>query len=355
MSQQRLFPRQRESGGALPVQPVPRAPRNFEDRDPAAPRLLSLAPYDRRDQFDVWRTRLSAFWDTVPLAEDHAANGFTAEYVSANLGGVILNSGRFSAHALERVARPGSRSPLDHWSLVLGRSGEAWLEAGGRELRAGPGDMFLVSLDQEHRGQLSEYEGLAMFLPRDALSDVAAALDSASATALSGPLAELLADYLTNLEKRIIGMSEEELLTAGRAAIAMIATCIRPSRDRLHAVRPAIETALFERGRAYIEAHLSNPDLGPDSLLQDLGVSSSSLSCAFEHVGGVACYIQRSRLYAARAAILAGKDKDKRAQDIASSVGFRRAADFTRAFRREFGFSPSEAQASKEAFERSPP
>ncbi|HLJ71820.1 MAG TPA: helix-turn-helix domain-containing protein [Roseiarcus sp.] len=342
MSQQSFLLRQQKSGGVLPIQPVPRAPRNFEDRDPAAPRLLSLAAYDRRDQFDVWRTRLSAFWDTVPLSNDHAATGFTAEYVSANLGGVILNSGRFSAHALERIARPASRSPLDHWSLVLGRSGEAWLDAGGRELRAGPGDMFLVSLDQEHRGQLSDYEGLAMFLPRDALSDVAPALDSASATALSGPLAGLLADYLTDLEKRIIGMSEEELLTAGRAAAAMVATCVQPSRDRLDAARPAIEAALFERGRAYIQAHLSNPDLGADLLLQELGVSRASLDRAFEHEGGVAHYIQRRRLHAARAALAA--NPNRLMQDIASSVGYRHAADFARAFRREFGFSPSEAR-----------
>lgn len=339
MNQQRIL---QKSGGALPIQPVPRAPRDFKDRDPAAPRLLSLAAYDRRDQFDVWRTRLSALWDTVPLSDDRAANGFTAEYVSANLGGVILNSGRFSAHGLERVARPASRSPLDHWSLVLGRSGEAWLEAGGRELRAGPGDMFLVSLDQEHRGQLSDYEGLAMFLPRDALGDVAAALDGASATTLSGPLAELLADYLTDLEKRIIGMSEEELLTAGRAATAMIATCIQPSRDRLDAARPAIEAALFERGRAYIQAHLSDPDLGFDVLLRELGVSRASLDRAFEHEGGVAHYIRRRRLHVARAALVG--NKDRRIEDIASSVGYRLAGDFARAFRREFGFSPSEAR-----------
>ncbi len=341
MSQQSLFSRQQKSG-ALPIQPVPRAPRDFKDRDPAAPRLLSLAAYDRRDQFDVWRTRLSAYWETVPLSDDHAANGFIAEYVSANLGGVILNSGRFGAHALERVARPGSRSPLDHWSLVLGRAGEAWLEAGGRELRAGPGDMVLVSLDEGHRGQLSDYEGLTMFLPRNALGDAAAALDGASATMLAGPLAELLADYLTALEKRIIGMSEEELLAAGRAATAMVATCIQPSRDRLDAARPAIETALFERGRAYIQGHLSDPDLGPDRLLHELGVSRSSLDRAFEPEGGVARYIQRRRLHAARAALVA--DKDRRIQDIASSVGYRLAGDFARAFRREFGFSPSEAR-----------
>ena len=137
-------------------------------------------------------------------------------------------------------------------------------------------------------------------------------------------------------------MSEEELIRAGRATIAMVSTCIQPSRDRLFEARHAIEAALFERARAYIQAHLSSPDLGPEILLKELSVSRSNLYRAFEHVGGVAHYVQHSRLLAARAVL--SSQKDRRIQDIAYNYGFRSAADFTRAFRREFGFSPRDAR-----------
>src|SRR5439155_7257857 len=115
-------------------------------------------------------------------------------------------------------------------------------------------------------------------------------------TVLSGNLVGLLTDYLHNLQTRVVGMNPDELLRAGRATAEMIAACIQPSRDRLEQAHGAIESVLFERARRYIRAHLSELDLTPEHVVQELRISRSNLYRAFKHAGGGAHYIQRTRL-----------------------------------------------------------
>ncbi|WP_442920266.1 helix-turn-helix domain-containing protein [Mesorhizobium sp. WSM4935] len=88
--------------------------------------------------------------------------------------------------------------------------------------------------------------------------------------------------------------------------------------------------------------HLSDRELTLELLMKELGMSRSRLYRAFHHAGGVARYIQRRRFLAARAALL--RESHHRIHEIAYRYGFPLASDFTRAFRREFGYSPSEAR-----------
>jgi hypothetical protein len=171
---------------------VPRAPRNLKDRNPAAARVLSTSYCAARDQFDVWRSRVSSFWDVAPPRETSARGGFAAEYLTCNLAELVLSSGRVSPHALARLPRHSHRSPIDHWWLIHAKSGEAWLEVGERQIHARPADMLLISLDQDFRGHVTECEGMSLFLPRDASASASASLDRACNTLLSGSLAALL-------------------------------------------------------------------------------------------------------------------------------------------------------------------
>jgi AraC-like DNA-binding protein len=269
-----------------------------------------------------------------------AAAGFPAEYMTCNLGEIILSSGWVSPHTRTRLAGRSRRSPLDHWWLVRSRSGEAWFEAGDRQIHARPGDIYLFSADQDFRGRMSNYDALSLALPRAAFAAVADRLDMLCMTILAGNLAGLLADHLSSLERRLAGMSAEEIVAAGRATVEMISAYVQPSPDRLHEARPAIEAVLFERARAYIEANLGNPELAPELLMQTLRASRSNLYRAFEHVGGISRFIQRCRLLATRDALVAGRGG--RVQDVAYRYGFTRGSDFARAFRREFGMSPRE-------------
>ncbi|WP_229199687.1 AraC family transcriptional regulator [Bradyrhizobium acaciae] len=320
--------------------PLPREPRNIKDIAPAPPRLFSTRPYPPPEQFEVWKTRMASLVDVAP-AEDHSpAQGFEVEYLTCNMADVVFTSGRFAAQTIARAAKPSQGAPVDTWWLFRVRAGEARFETRERRMHAEQGAVFLISLDDDFRGSITNYDGLVLALPRRSFADVADQLDGVCNILLSGNLIELLADYLDRLEARIILMSPEELRQAGRATAQMIAACIQLSSDRLEQASGTIESMLFERARLYIETHLGDFDLTPDRVARQLRISRSALYRAFESVGGVAGYILRKRLRAAHAELVGSTDRQ--VQEIAYRHGFKLASDFTRAFRREFGVSPRE-------------
>jgi AraC-like DNA-binding protein len=319
--------------------PLPREPRDLRDGTPAYPRFFSTRPYAPAEQFDVWKTRISRLVDVgLPEGAD-PAQGFTVEFMTCNMADVVLTSGHFAAQTFALVSRA---APIDYWWLYLGQSGEAWFESGDRQLHAGPGAMFLISLEKDFRGRITDYDGQVFALPRSAFTAAADELDNVRTTILSGGLIDLLADYLRNLEARVLQMGADEFRHAGRATAAMISACIQPSANRLEQAQGAIDSVLFERARLYIENHLGEFDLTPERVAQGLRISRSNLYRALESVGGVARFIQRKRLQAAYADLIA--TGHAQVQEIAYRHGFRLASDFTRAFRREFGISPSEAR-----------
>lgn len=283
---------------------------------------------------------MASLVEVAPPEGHIPSRGFEVEYLTCNMADVVFTSGRFAAQSFTRVIAPSHGAPVDIWWLFRVRSGELCFETAERRIQAGPGAMFLISLDENFRGSITDYDGLVLGLPRRAFADVADQFDEVCNTLLSGNLIELLADYLDRLEARIMLMSADELRQAGRATAHMIAACIQLSSDRLRQARGSIESVLFERARLYIETNLAEFDLTPERIAQKLRISRSALYRAFESVGGVAGYVMRRRLHAAHAELVGSPDRQ--VQEIAYRHGFKLASDFTRAFRREFGVSPRE-------------
>jgi AraC-like DNA-binding protein len=73
------------------------------------------------------------------------------------------------------------------------------------------------------------------------------------------------------------------------------------------------------------------------------GVSRSNLYRMFEPYGGVARYVQRQRLRRAHD-LLADPDCIRKIGSIANDYCFADASTFSRAFRHEFGYSPSDVR-----------
>ncbi|WP_413989971.1 helix-turn-helix domain-containing protein [Labrys okinawensis] len=254
----------------------------------------------------------------------------------------VFNSGHFGTQTFKRLPQRSSRPAINHWLLFRMRSGEAWFKTGERRIDARRGAVFLISLDEDFLGGVTDYDGQLLILPREAFAAVGCDLDSLCNILLSGSLIELLCDYLINLEMRVVRMSPDELGVAGRATVEMIAACLRPSLDRLEQTRASLESALFRRAHAHIQKHLHELDLTPERVASQLRISRSKLYRAFEDVGGVTGYIQQQRLHAAHAEL--ASNTDKQVQEIAYRYGFNFASDFARAFRRKFGYSPREAR-----------
>lgn len=124
---------------------------------------------------------------------------------------------------------------------------------------------------------------------------------------------------------------------------ALVAARVAPTSARIEAVAIPLSSLLIERATQVVRQNMAFPDFGPGQLCRMLAMSRSKLYRHFEKFGGVASFIQRERLGEAFAR-LGDRGAIHSIHQIAASVGFHDHSTFSRAFRREFGFSPSEAR-----------
>jgi AraC-like DNA-binding protein len=105
-------------------------------------------------------------------------------------------------------------------------------------------------------------------------------------------------------------------------------------------VRAAVRAAMFARTRNYIRAHLHQPTLTPENVIDALQLSRASVYRLFEHEGGLAAYIRNCRLQEAANELV--RFPNLSVIEIAYGLGFKSASDFGRAFRRIYEMTPQD-------------
>jgi AraC-like DNA-binding protein len=106
--------------------------------------------------------------------------------------------------------------------------------------------------------------------------------------------------------------------------------------------RSAYHTAVRERVRQYIEAHLHDPELCPAGISREMGMSLRQLNRLFEgDANTLASLIQIRRLQRCHTDLARPDHYRKSVSEIAFNWGFRNLSHFSRRFRAEFGVSPS--------------
>jgi AraC-like DNA-binding protein len=236
------------------------------------------------------------------------------------------------------------RDPADHWVLTYCWKGATTIGTGRRSLDAPAGVPFLWSLGEMSESERSDVERVQLFLARDAFSDLAPLLDAACWSALDTPLGRLLGDFMLALERRLPGMVAADRPRLNQAVGALVAACVAPSAQRVADARSQIDASQMERVRQAVRARLRSPNLNPATLCRAAGISRSGLYRLFEG-DGVARYIQEQRLFAAHAA-LCDVARERSISSIASEFCFADSSSFSRAFRHQFGNSPSDVRAA---------
>ena len=153
---------------------------------------------------------------------------------------------------------------------------------------------------------------------------------------------------LTALEGRLSDLTQVDLPRLTNAVGAMVAAAVAPSAERIAVARRQIDLGRKERVRQAVRRHLRTPTFGPKVLCRLVGMSRSNLYRLFEDSGGVARYIQSQRLLDAHA-VLSNPANPKSISGLAEDLCFADASSFSRAFKRDFGYSPGEARPGSQA------
>jgi AraC-like DNA-binding protein len=307
------------------------------------PLKFTTASLPIREQFESWHSWYDSLLETVPL--NPPDKGFLATSLIWRMGHLAV--ARVSAPAIRSLRTRAliRRNPIDHWIISVNQRGTFDIKTPETSLSLRAGVPVIIAMADEMETVKGDYARVQLYLARDGFQRIAALLDAVRTTALDGPEGALLADYMALLARNLPDLLPEDGPRLGQAVEAMLSACLGPTADRIAVASKQMDLTLLERVRRAVRAHLRAPSLSPDMLCREAAISRSQLYRLLESEGGVAHYILRQRL-SESFTMLSDITNALPIGTIAELLCFADASSFSRAFRREFGMSPSEVRSA---------
>lgn len=302
--------------------------------------------------FEAWRTLVSPVFVTDPDTDTDVSR-FDVDFTAAHLGPLILGRTASVGQRFVRDAATVARSGVDHVIVQAYVGGSNRVTAEGECFHAGAGDVWFFDLARTlSTATTPRFDNISLTIPRSLLEPIVGDIDALHGLKLDSrrPTTALLAQHLRTLSDSMAAMTIREAASLADATVHLVAGCAGARLEAREAVGEAVAGAILARVRRSIDAHLGDPELGPDLLCRLHGLSRARLYRLFEPIGGVADYIRRRRLRRAFLDLVAPAERDTRVATIGYRWGFANEATFSRAFKARFGLSPSEVRAGDGAF-----
>jgi AraC-like DNA-binding protein len=293
----------------------------------------------KSQQLDAWRR----WFDLFDVQSDAPIGDFRATSETWNFGKFSLSRVKAPRLLASRTAKHIRRDSIDHWNIAIGQKRTLADAGGNRSIDVPAGVPFAASLGREIISFRDEDERLQLYLPRDAFPDLTPAFEAAEGRPLTDQMGVLLAEFIELLGRSAPEIPETHAPALQTAIHAMLLACITPSQD--NSILGAAPIAMTKKAiiRRIVDQNLHRSDLTPELLCREAAMSRSQLYRLFENEGGVKAYIQRERLRRCFDELTINANS-RSILSIGEEFGFADASSFSRAFKREFGLTPSEAR-----------
>jgi AraC-like DNA-binding protein len=158
------------------------------------------------------------------------------------------------------------------------------------------------------------------------------------------PLYRLVTDHISHVTQDAARLSEHQAAatlatTSTELAMALLASAAQDERYS----RPVLAETLLTRIRAYVQRHIADPELRPDTIAAAHNISVRYLYkiCSQADLS-LEQWITGQRLEGAREELARPGSPQRSVAMVAQQWGFRDPAHFSRRFRAAYGLSPSE-------------
>ncbi|PVX85623.1 helix-turn-helix domain-containing protein [Paraburkholderia unamae] len=293
-----------------------------------------------RDQY--WRDVTQPIADTTAVARRGGAR-LAGTLVSRMFGEMLLLRASFNAQEYRRDRRMIEQSSLDQYIVQFVQAGSLVGNFAGIDAQAHAGDIVVVDLGQSLSSRVDEGASFAVVVPRAELERATGGrnLHGEVLSANKG-ITHLLADYLVGMHRVAAHVSAPQAIVVQDALVMLLAAGLLGAP---HAGGERISTqsdALRRRVVQYITHHLTDHDLGPESLIAHFRISRAHLYRVFEANGGVARFIRDHRLDLAYRALVDPRSSGQSIKEIALRHGFSSKDRFMHAVRQRFGVTVRE-------------
>lgn len=258
---------------------------------------------------------------------------------------VTVSRVRISTGArLTRTFKTIARTATDDIMVVCYTSGHYTYRIGNTQRRVELGEVALYDLSQELTIEAPYVENVSFTVSRRRLEAIVPLVDSGHGFVVpAGALTRVLMGAAENVIAAGASTPSSEARPIADALVLLVGACLDMASQPKSAVGAAAAVSLAGM-KAAIERRLTDPDLGPQTLLDEFGITRSTLYRAFEPLGGVSAYISERRLRYAFRQMTNPAQKDLRLSQLAFELGFAHASAFTRSFKAQFGLTPKDVR-----------
>lgn len=297
------------------------------------------------DRAEFWITSSSALF--VPLeCRPHDPSSFRGLLQAGALGPLGLSRMEVSPHTVRRTRRLAARTNGDRYKLSLVLTGRALVVQDGREAALSPGDFALYDCARPYTiDSMAGFGMLVCVLPHALLRLPPERVAQMTATRIPGDdgIGWALAPFLERVADLVI--RDEVPARYDRVVASVVdlveSLCVTRLGDRSHRSSPRAELVL--RARAYAEAHLSDPSLGPAEIANAAHVSKRYLHKLFEDDGlTVSGWIRQRRLEGCRRDLADPAHRGETVTSIGARWGLTNPGHLSRLFRGAYGLTPTE-------------
>lgn len=304
---------------------------------------MHTAAVPKSERFGWWRDLLMQDLPSAHIASEHYED-FQGSTATLELGPVKVSVLSFSPLTSVRTAGLIRQSDPELWELGYVARGIMTVDQARNHTRVGAGDLLLYDTSQPWQMQVPEHGGLTILhlpkaavpLPERSMRDLLSRRLPAQGTGY------LLASFLQGLAGGQWSRLEAERL--GAAAVQLASAFLGGLADREGLLPPETrQTVLLRRIKAFIETHLREPRLSPQTIADAHNISVRYLHHLFRsEKQTVGALIRELRLDRCRTDLEQPGYAAHPIGAIGARWGFTDAAVFNRAFKTAFGMPPGE-------------
>ncbi|RKT55824.1 helix-turn-helix domain-containing protein [Saccharothrix australiensis] len=307
--------------------------------------VLTTAGVPATQQFDLWQSAVSQTF--VPLEAttgEHSA--FRGRLRGQNLGSISVYEASADAHTVRRTARAISRAAPDYYKLSLQLHGSAKLSQDGRQAALRPGDFAIYDTTRPYALAFDDVSStLVLMFPRSMLCLPSGQVEQLTAVRFAGGqgVSGIVSTTLVQLARNIDDPQVHGSVRLARNVVDLLGTALADQVDYTDVPAETSRAAMLVKIKSYVEAHLEDPELSPGDIAAAHHISTRYLHKLFSEAGTTVSGWIRHRRLERCGQDLADPGKNQLAIGvIGARWGLVDASYLSRAFKTEYGLSPSE-------------
>lgn len=302
-----------------------------------------------RDKVDAWRAALAEVFGPFEVSPS-VSEKFCGRVSCSRRGQLQFNEIYYRWQTGERTSSNIARLTEESYILTRPVEGPLHVARDGREVILKPGFLYLFNQSLPFRFVSDAgYHAFSVSLPAAALRLREPKIGPIYKIALAdgSPRGKLLMHYIEQLAAGLAQWSDDEASAlSDRLFDLIVLLMVQQGQSHGSEHDTSIKAAHRARAIAYVEAHLADAALTPDTIASSCGLSTSYLHQVFAAANlSVEDFVYSRRVDKCRELLSDPLHRTKSISQLAYQVGFRHPSHFTRLFKTRFGVPPKDYRA----------